>query len=133
MGYGLDLYRCLLLVNFQILSLVSLILYEFPLPKFSPPIPVLLCFRTLCYPLAVPSIHPSILNLQTRYVPKRLSPLTSHNHTLSSLYHALSAHNFPQYTTLSNIQIYTVLTHCGRVTQICVFNTVKLGTSASSP
>jgi len=27
----------------------------------------------------------------------------------------------------------TSLTHCGRVTQICVFNTVKLGTSASSP
>ena len=27
----------------------------------------------------------------------------------------------------------TFLTHCGRVTQICVFNTVKLGTSASSP
>jgi hypothetical protein len=27
----------------------------------------------------------------------------------------------------------TVLTHCGRVTQICVFNTVKFGTSASSP
>jgi len=26
-----------------------------------------------------------------------------------------------------------ILTHCGRVTQICVFNTVKLGTSASSP
>ena len=26
-----------------------------------------------------------------------------------------------------------VLTHCGRVTQICVFNTVKLGTSARSP
>ena len=25
------------------------------------------------------------------------------------------------------------LTHCGRVTQICAFNTVKLGTSASSP
>jgi len=25
------------------------------------------------------------------------------------------------------------LTHCGRVTQICVFNTVKIGTSASSP
>jgi len=25
------------------------------------------------------------------------------------------------------------LTHCGRVTQICVFNTVKLGKSASSP
>jgi len=24
------------------------------------------------------------------------------------------------------------LTHCGRVTQICVFNTVNLGTSASS-
>ena len=27
----------------------------------------------------------------------------------------------------------TNLTHSGRVTQICVFNTVKLGTSASSP
>ena len=26
-----------------------------------------------------------------------------------------------------------ILTHCGRVAQICVFNTVKLGTSASSP
>ena len=26
-----------------------------------------------------------------------------------------------------------ILTHCGRVTQIYVFNTVKLGTSASSP
>jgi len=26
-----------------------------------------------------------------------------------------------------------MLTHCGRVTQIFVFNTVKLGTSASSP
>jgi len=26
-----------------------------------------------------------------------------------------------------------LLTHCGRVTQICVFYTVKLGTSASSP
>ena len=28
---------------------------------------------------------------------------------------------------------YIILTHCGRVTQTCVFNTVKLGTSASSP
>jgi len=27
----------------------------------------------------------------------------------------------------------SVLTHCGRVTQICVFNRVKLGTSASFP
>ena len=26
-----------------------------------------------------------------------------------------------------------LLTHCGRVRHICVFNTVKLGTSASSP
>jgi hypothetical protein len=26
-----------------------------------------------------------------------------------------------------------LLTHCGRVMQICVFNKVKLGTSASSP
>ena len=26
-----------------------------------------------------------------------------------------------------------LLTHCGRVRQICVFNTVNLGTSPSSP
>jgi len=31
------------------------------------------------------------------------------------------------------VQRCFVLTHCGRMTQICVFNTVKLGTSASSP
>ena len=29
--------------------------------------------------------------------------------------------------------LYLILTHCGRVTQVCVFNTVKLSTSASSP
>ena len=29
--------------------------------------------------------------------------------------------------------IHNHLTHCGRVKQFCVFNTVKLGTSASSP
>jgi len=29
--------------------------------------------------------------------------------------------------------MYRILTHCGRVTQICILNTVKLGTSASSP
>ena len=29
--------------------------------------------------------------------------------------------------------IFQFLTHCGRMTQICVFSTVKLGTSASSP
>ena len=33
---------------------------------------------------------------------------------------------------LNQLLLY-ILTHCGRVTQICVFNTVKLGTSASSP
>ena len=36
--------------------------------------------------------------------------------------------------TLENQQINIgLLTHCGRVTEISVFNTVKLGTSASSP
>jgi len=28
---------------------------------------------------------------------------------------------------------HCLLTHCGRVTQICIFNTVNLGTSAGSP
>jgi len=31
------------------------------------------------------------------------------------------------------VDVRIILTHCGRVTQICVFNTVNLGTSASSP
>jgi len=35
--------------------------------------------------------------------------------------------------SLNLIQVTLQLTHCGQVTQICVFNTVKLGTSASSP
>ena len=34
--------------------------------------------------------------------------------------------------TYERLNMHT-LTHCGQVTQICVFNTVKLGTSASSP
>ena len=36
-------------------------------------------------------------------------------------------------STSTTTSWYSMLTHCGRVTQICVFNTVKLGTSASSP
>jgi len=34
---------------------------------------------------------------------------------------------------ISMNQVKIILTHCGRVTQICVFNTANLGTSASSP
>ena len=39
----------------------------------------------------------------------------------------------PKPNSSLELQAQTFLTHCGRVTQICVFNTVKLGTSASSP
>ena len=39
---------------------------------------------------------------------------------------------FSSSTSISGMFIF-MLTHCGRVTQICVFNTVKLGTSANSP
>ena len=41
-----------------------------------------------------------------------------------------------EYRVLCEVRIeyfYVMLTHCGRVMQICVFNTVDLGTSASSP
>ena len=34
---------------------------------------------------------------------------------------------------LSRSEQEIILTHCGRVRQICIFNTVRLGTSASSP
>jgi len=36
-------------------------------------------------------------------------------------------------TLHEEISTFVFLTHCGRVTQICVFNTVNLSTSASSP
>jgi len=36
-------------------------------------------------------------------------------------------------TFTAQFRLVSMLTHCGRVTQICVFNTVELGTSASSP
>jgi hypothetical protein len=39
----------------------------------------------------------------------------------------------PTGTRIQSMLGYSIiLTHCGRVTKICVFNTVKLGTSASS-
>jgi len=42
--------------------------------------------------------------------------------------------HYIMYTThLTLLGFVILLTHCGRVTQICVFNAVKLGTSASSP
>jgi len=47
----------------------------------------------------------------------------------------LATNRKPEALPVSNVASYVqaLLTHCGRVTQICVFNTVKLGTSASSP
>jgi len=39
---------------------------------------------------------------------------------------------FISFFNLAALLFACSLTHCGRVTQICVFNTVKLGTSASS-
>jgi len=42
-------------------------------------------------------------------------------------------HYTEQFTKLERGDSLQTLTHCGRVTQICVFNTVKLGTSANSP
>jgi len=39
----------------------------------------------------------------------------------------------PECNELHMLERVAMLAHCGRVTQICVFNTVKLGTSASSP
>ena len=41
--------------------------------------------------------------------------------------------NVSCHTSLPSTGAFEMLTHCGRVTKICVFNTVKLGTSASSP
>ena len=34
---------------------------------------------------------------------------------------------------IARTEVLTLTHNCGRVTQICVFNTVKLGTSPSSP
>jgi len=60
-------------------------------------------------------------NIPQERRPPRTQQVTSDLLQFTTLYHRLTG----WYTAL--------LTHCGRVTQICVFNTVKLGTSASSP
>jgi len=49
------------------------------------------------------------------------------------LFHFLCYSTILSFLLLRSTSEYKILTHCGRVTQICVFNTVKLGTSASSP
>jgi len=46
---------------------------------------------------------------------------------------AVKGHEFGLGTQIVVEHRHACLTHCGRVTQICVFNTAKLGTSASSP
>jgi len=63
-------------------------------------------------------------------VKKRANVLISdHNHN-----HNHQLHKNPSTFPLDFSSVLSkVLTHCGRVRQICVFNMVKLGTSASSP
>jgi len=52
-------------------------------------------------------------------------------HDFIVIFTLINMQSFADYITL--VHMNCVLTHCGRVTQICVFNTVELGTSASSP
>ena len=62
--------------------------------------------------------------------------LTTHNRqtSMSTVGFEPTAGERPQTYALDRAATATgILIHCGRVTQICVFNTVKLGTSASSP
>jgi len=49
------------------------------------------------------------------------------------MYYSVSVYRKYMAVHLTRSNCEGVLTHCGRVTQICVFNMVKLGTSASSP
>jgi len=62
--------------------------------------------------------------------------LISHLHVpmFTHLPQEVSYYLFRSYKLIKWEHLYKrLLTHCGRVTQICVFNAVKLGTSASSP
>jgi len=48
--------------------------------------------------------------------------------------YCVNVYSFAPYAVCAAFSfMWLCLTHCGRVTQIYVFNTVNLGTSASSP
>ena len=83
----------------------------------------LLCISTRLY--CVISRKTSVSILTAASVFKRRYPLTISAHICSS---------GPALARMVKVKIdlFALLTHCGRVTQNCVFNTVKLGTSASS-
>ena len=48
------------------------------------------------------------------------------------LFDARPKYSYRRVRLTNHVHLAPRLTHCGRVTQICVFNTVKLGSSASS-
>ena len=78
-------------------------------------------------PFPVPAIEPQFLGLfdssTLKYQISNFHSRTVHPDIIKSFI----------YPTECTTRLQFTLTHCGRVMQICVFNTVKLGTSASSP
>jgi len=72
----------------------------------------------------------------TRSTTRRHFIVTSHHAVLDTPLSAAPImlwQGSPELTNGIHHSYLALLTHCGRVTQIFVFNTVKLGTSASSP
>ena len=77
-----------------------------------------------CFEVRIIYIHPKTQTPQhSKYLPVHWFPIPAETAVL---------YLYVLRLRLFVLQKRVVLTHCGRVTQICVFNTVKLGTSASS-
>jgi len=98
-----------------------------------------LLFVTAFLTAGLQSIRQSFCNETTAVFKMRITQPVHSISEMEYLFHVQTVH-FDQPVLLSiptaahRSSIELILTHIsGRVTQICVFNTVKLGTSASSP
>jgi len=101
---------------------------HFPLPHSSPQHSILHVFIGLKYEVTWKDYEYKHAVLYLHYY---FTPWAEISHDLHSLFiHSLSWYHVYSLTAVKD----NTLTHnSGRVTQICVFNTLKLGTSASSP
>jgi len=90
-------------------------------------------FILICYKHSV-TLHVPALRFQAVAVSLSLSLLSSDIYELYFVNRTVACPvMFVTVIAVPVAELLFVLTLCGRVTQICVFNTVKLGTSASSP
>jgi len=98
----------------------------------------LLCLMVVCSFLQRNIFYTEINVITTRILSPRLLLFKETQALYYSVFQIIQTHSHigvfnNRSITCNNTPGMRILTHCGRVKQICVFNTVKLGTSASSP